>query len=719
MQRGPGQEERAPEAVERFVKQLLVAYKAAKLYPPTSDIPRESANDLLGMLRGLLRDRSDLRLQVSKDGFTHSALPVLPGQRPFEAFAREFYNRGLADVRFHSSVTPKQLIDFLRVLQEQPEVLQSSGGFEQRLWDLQVDGVTVSVVSAHIVDTELTEEGVPAAPPDEEWPPAFDRIDDLVEAAYGARPRDQRMLVRFVQNPKLVARYLEELSSTGRGGRPLVNLIAGRVVSMAHVAFGELAEDQPALFRSLAEGLLSLDPDTRRDVLVQRLLPEARLDEGVAGVLRQFELSELCNALVEGLSPDPVSRDGLSRAIRNLAVISLRPREDVLGAAEAAMRENGTDDETIAAVLENAAPSRIQVAKERDDRSETVESVLRLVDLAPVAAEAVDEGVTEIRAEVADGISDGDIMLAVVTLVSLERRADMFGSLMAIMEDGIGLLLEWGEFEDAADAASVLAQLQADETLDEAQRERAGNALVTMADTRHVRELAAALRRHAPGTPEHESCRRLMTTLGAHTVGPLLEVLADEPDMAVRKSLMDLIASTAARQVASLGERTSDPRWYFVRNVVGLLGSTRSAEALPYLARTLRHSDARVRRETIRAVSNIRDRLSEEMLAAALGDDDAQNVGLAARLLGASGSRGAVAALAMAARGEGRGNRDPGVRVEAMEALGRLGGPDAEAALQDILRQRTLIRTGRSRELRTAAEAALAEIQRGRQTGGA
>ena len=717
MAAGSSKPERAPEAIERFVKQLVVTYKAVQLYPPTSDIPRESASDLLAMLRSVLRERPELRFQVTKDGLLYQALPVLPGQRPYETFARGFYHRGLADVRFHASATAKQVIDFLRVLQEAPEDIQASGGFEQRLWDLQVDGISVGMVSAKIVDSELAEEGVPTV--EEEWPPAHDVIDRLVESAYGARPRDQRVLVRFAQNPKLVSRYLNELASSGRGGRPLVRLIAGRVISLAHIAFGELAEDQPALFRSIAEGLLSLDAELRREVLVDRLLPDARLDESVAEMLRQFEIGELCNALVEGLSPDPVSRDGLSRAIRNLAVISLRPKEEVLGAAEAALREAGADDATIASVLENAAPSQLRVRASREQGNEGLESVLRLVDLAPVATEAFDEDVAAIRAEVASGISDGDIMLSIVTLVSIERRPEMFASLMSIVEDGLGLLLEWGEYADAADAAASFAELESDVTLDHAQRERVREALVGMAQPRHMRELSAALRRYTVGTPEHDACRRLIATLGQHTIGPMLEVLADEPDMAARKALVDLIASMASRHVGALGERVGNPRWYFVRNVVAILGSTRRPEALAHLGRTLRHPDARVRRETIRAVAGIRDRLSEEMLVAALADDDAQNVGLAARVLGTLGSRSAFAALSSVARGEGRGNREPGARIEAIEALGRLKVPEAETVLSDIVRQRGIIRAGRAREVRTAAESALAELRRSIGEGGA
>ncbi|MBN2247125.1 MAG: HEAT repeat domain-containing protein [Coriobacteriia bacterium] len=722
MQEGVGygavhQAERAPDVVERLVKQLLVLHKAVKLYPPTSDIPRDSAADVLGALRTVLRERPDVRFQVTKDALLYSALPVLPGQRPFESFAREFYNRNVAEVRFHATVTAKQLIDFLAVLQEPPEVLHASGGLEQRLWDLQVDGVTVVPISTRIVDSDGVESEM--LEESDDWPPAHDRIDELVQAAYGAHPRDQRVLVRVMQNPRLVSRYLGELASSGRTGRSLVNLMSGRVVSLAHSAFGELAEDQPALFRSIAESLLSLDPQLRRDILVERLLPDARLDEAIAGVLRQFELGELCSALVEGMSPDPVSRDGISRAIRNLAVISLRPKDEVLGAAETALREAGADETTMAAVLENAAPVRLRVDPEKASGNESVESVLRLVDLAPVAAEAVDEGVADIRAEVAAGITDGDIMLSMVTLAAIERRPDVFAQLMVLVEDGLGLLLEWGEYEAAADAAAAFAALERDETLDAEQRARVKRALIAMADVRHMRELNAALRRYDIGSSEYRACYRLMLTLGALTIGPLLEVLADEPDMAARKAMVDLISDMAPRHIGELADRISDPRWYFVRNVVAILGSTRRSEALPHLNRTLRHTDARVRRETIRAVVAIKDRFATEMLIAALADEDPQNAGLAARLLGTLGARGAFPALAAVARGDGRGNREPGVRIEAIEALGKLGMPEAADVLRDIVRQRGIMRAGRVREIKSAAAAALAAVERARAAGGA
>ena len=95
-----------------------------------------------------------------------------------------------------------------------------------------------------------------------------------------------------------------------------------------------------------------------------------------------------------------------------------------------------------------------------------------------------------------------------------------------------------------------------------------------------------------------------------------------------------------------------------------------------------------MRRETIRALSQMSDRLADEMLVAALSDDDAQNVQLAARYLGSEGCRSAVPTLEQVARGEGHGNRDNGPRVEAIEALGRIGAVEAMPTLRMLAGRR-------------------------------
>jgi HEAT repeat protein len=151
----------------------------------------------------------------------------------------------------------------------------------------------------------------------------------------------------------------------------------------------------------------------------------------------------------------------------------------------------------------------------------------------------------------------------------------------------------------------------------------------------------------------------------------------------------------------------TDHRWYLVRNVVAILGSTRSVEALPFLQRTLRHSDARVRRETIRGLAAIRGPMADSILAAALNDADAQNVQAAARYLGLVGAKSAVGALEQVALGESLGNHDTASRVEAIAALAKLGSPSSVTVMTELTRRHGLFSAGPPREVRDASLAAL------------
>jgi HEAT repeat protein len=204
----------------------------------------------------------------------------------------------------------------------------------------------------------------------------------------------------------------------------------------------------------------------------------------------------------------------------------------------------------------------------------------------------------------------------------------------------------------------------------------------------------------------------VLVLLGGYAMTPLLDALAEEPDMAGRKALVEILSEIAQPQMQVLAAHVSDPRWYFVRNVVSILGSTRSPEALAPLSRTIRHADARVRRESIRAVAGIRDRRAGELLVAVLHDEDAQNVGLAARYLGTLRVTAALPALAAVATGEGAGSRETSARLEAIEALGRLGVPEAGKVLKGIAHRKSLLRQSQAGALRLAAAAALAELDR-------
>jgi len=705
-----------PDVIERFIKALVVTNKAVALYPPASNIPRETAVEAVEILREALRQRPEVRLAVTKQGLYYNEVPVFADQPAYESFAMDLYNRHLADVRFHAGTGAKDLIAFLSVLKCTPEELVASGGVESRLWDLGVATITVSEAHIAIVDAgslAAAEVDARTAPP-----ASRDQIDEILAAAYGGRPRDQLTVARFAADPKAVSAYITETFAS-RGGLPDLLSAGERFAEIAAVVDEVGGDDRHALLQSLGEALEELDPELRRAMLVDAVLPEARTNESLAAIVRGMDIDAVCRMIVEGVEINGASRDGLARAIRNLAMISMADREDVVNAAGAAMMGAGFSDEMTAGVLELAAPSRLTVRERTTATGQAekpVDAIFRLMDLAPTpnrptGLEEDDPGLLALYEDARRGLTDGDVIMALVSLVSMDLRENQFASTMAMLEDSLELLIERGEIDIAADAADALSAAAASESATPEQRGRLERALGKFTKPTDIRAVAHALRLFKPGTPEHDAARHLLDVLGPLAIDPLLEQLADEPDMAVRKSLVDLLSELAPDYIDELGRHVTDPRWYVVRNVVSILGSTHSSAVLHYIERTLRYAEPRVRREAIRALSGITDRLANEMLIAALDDDDAQNVQLAARYLGATGVRGAIPALEQVARGEGRGNRDSGPRVEAIEALGKLGATEAMPTLEALAGKRSIIGATKAREMRAAAESAIARVK--------
>jgi HEAT repeat protein len=446
--------------------------------------------------------------------------------------------------------------------------------------------------------------------------------------------------------------------------------------------------------------------------VIERLLPDARLDDSLADVIRQMDVREVCDVIAEGLGGGDGALEGILRAIRDLAAITSEDRASVAAKAHAALVAAGASESEAASLVEAALPTQLRAnpnAEAGDSRLATeiqriAEAMWRTVEISP-------EEIAGLREEATAGLTDGDVVFTLVTLLANERRHREFAKLMESVEDGLGMLVDWGEYEAAATSAAALVGLTRAEDLTGAERERAAHALVGMATSARLQKVAGTMRVFRAGSPENTACRRLLEVLGEHAISPLLEVLARESDMSARKQIIDIISGVAAQHVSALGRRVGDPQWFVVRNVVSILGATRDPAALPYLPGPLRHADTRVRRETIRALANIRDGRSVELLTAALNDADQQNVQLAARHLGAFGAAEAVDALAAVAAGDTRAARDVTPRIEAIEALGEIGGSRAEGVLADIASKRSILGGGRFREVRAAAAATLARVR--------
>ena len=85
----------------------------------------------------------------------------------------------------------------------------------------------------------------------------------------------------------------------------------------------------------------------------------------------------------------------------------------------------------------------------------------------------------------------------------------------------------------------------------------------------------------------------------------LLDRLENEQDRTVRRTILRILGSFTDELIPELLTRLDSSHWYYVRNIVHLLGQSRSEEAVRPLTMQLQHKDSRVRREALLALRNL------------------------------------------------------------------------------------------------------------------
>ena len=243
----------------------------------------------------------------------------------------------------------------------------------------------------------------------------------------------------------------------------------------------------------------------------------------------------------------------------------------------------------------------------------------------------------------------------------------------------------------------------------EAQREKAGEIFARFYDQKTLRNL---VRDSLSRTEEDaEAIGRLLKLGGKETISGLLETLAKEKSRRVREQLVQILAAMGEDVLEDIKEHLTDERWYFVRNLVLIIGEVGDPRFIPHLKATLAHEDPRVRSETILALMNMQDEAVVKLLITATYDSDLEVRLFATYLLGAPGRSKTRARLEELLRLSNWRGQNTDVIQTAAIALGQLGNTGSIAALKEVSGRRPWLFRKRRRKPREAAAWAVAQLE--------
>jgi len=206
---------------------------------------------------------------------------------------------------------------------------------------------------------------------------------------------------------------------------------------------------------------------------------------------------------------------------------------------------------------------------------------------------------------------------------------------------------------------------------------------------------------------------QILVLMADLSISRILDILKENEESSERILILNLISQMGRAAIpAVLDKLNQDPPWFYMRNLVRILGKIGSDDHTKIVASHLLHHDHRVQREAVKSISQIGGRSKAEILLNALPEIDDRIKAGVVTVLGSLKHRNAVKPLIELFKSKLELPED--IRVDLQEkiclALGNIGDKEALPFLKGVRHRSFLSMTSYDPTVRAAAAKALGRI---------
>lgn len=192
----------------------------------------------------------------------------------------------------------------------------------------------------------------------------------------------------------------------------------------------------------------------------------------------------------------------------------------------------------------------------------------------------------------------------------------------------------------------------------------------------------------------------LIGFVGVPFVAPLLDRLSHEINRKLRMFYLTCLKGLGSLCLAEAVKRLDSHHWYVTRNIIYLLRELGDPGALPHVRKALGHQHARVYQEALKTCLLFKDRTATEHLMTLLDADNTQEVINAVGLAGLSESKPVFEKLLSLLKDTSLGGDQLSIRKAVVRALGLRAHRSALPLLSDLLVSKSFLRPQKSLELK-------------------
>jgi len=718
-----------------------------RLYPPANAMVVRSIDRLHESLLNILEDVDSVIFAESEKNLLIGGEPLGPknkGKAHVAIFLVLMMNWGIKSITFTRGLDKTELIPFLEILGKKPDEQKIKKVWEQTV----TDGTMPHILLNQKIYIAKDEEHQLVASLDI-------RDDEIVKYITAEDPNailDPQKIKEMAQDPEWVSRIFQSgmnnifsragTASSAKLSKSMFNMLfavddisvnadKGKV---SHLIAGYISDMNPELIAmTLAQNVESLLGSKLFGDIVDRM--DSEKFERVVGMIGQI-LDRVGKKM--DISSDPriaYMQQAYDNMMSSERGIELQKRIHEIKAREEEEHNRRITDlrETGSSILSNLEQG---ILDERISTSfDDIVQDLFAVGENEIAEELIDRLSNELfNYDVDIRIQVSEALVKALDSLSVKKRTEIMNRLS-------DKLINWIKFETKYTDAykslcSHLTDLAQSQVKDQqfmnshpiietfrliVSKELEKNEEISSAASDTLREIASDEILNIliqdfltdRNNKRHEAGQILVLMVDL-SIARLLNIMKESQDSSERILILNLIPDMGHAAAPAVLERINqDPPWYYMRNLVRLLGKIGSDEHAKIVAPHLFHNDYRVQKEAVKSMSQIGGRSKAEILLKALPDcDDRIKAGLVT-VLGTLKYRNAVKPLIELFKSKLTLAED--IKVDLQEkiclALGNIGDKEALPFLKGVRKHISIFSlTSYHPTVRAAAAKALGRI---------
>jgi hypothetical protein len=660
------------------VRELAAARRNVSSYPQGHPVVVQSCVRAAEMIGQVCADREAIRLGVSRETLVTDGgalITLVPAARNF---VRTLAHHGVVLLTCRKGITADEVELFNQILTEKRTDIFAKGGIEQVVHDAGIRNLAVETIQYEVFQAaeSVSQEG-------------------LGQQIHCHRTLWETFIFKFVQKQKDLDcsrnNLIGSITSVDLAG--IVNSQSQEAIPLVASVLEELIRETGGLEQLSSEEQMSL---TIIGEFIGTLKPELR-DKFYDSVLQSCRQQDSGFFKFLPYLPTSAAFELFNRLREGKIALPSHIMESMQHLVGALMKD--TDQVSSARQWELSGPEgELQVFFREEILDEFVPTDYLQTLKALVASQHFPEPSGEDLLELTATLADDQIESTVskIILESLSLAAP--GQLPALQRNLLDLCRYFLEVGDFRSLENMYARLYVMPFENDELAALKTEILGTFHSPEFIEEVLCGVENW--GKDKFEEISNLVQGVGEPFVESLLDRLAKEESLTLRRYYLDQLMKMSDKIKDAVCARLGDSRWYFIRNLVGILEHSGDQSIVVHLRRVAAFPHPKVRQRVIEALLSFGDPEGDKLLMRDMQSRDPEARLSAIQQSGRSHSPEVFEALLAVLGRKGRSPADFLEKRAAIHALAEIGDCRVLPLLERILMTRHFLRLSHWKSLK-------------------